>query len=133
VLEKKSIVRESFLPCDVEHILNIPLCSSYLINKLVWHHSNNREFTVRSAYFLFLKKQQEESGEPGGATREAMENDMESGGATKNQSIWLEGVCQSIVHEGESHKECSSFDFQYNMCGDGVDSNMHSPLHYPLV
>jgi len=31
------LVKRSFLPCDVEAILNIPLCLSWPADKLVWH------------------------------------------------------------------------------------------------
>ena len=48
------LVKRSFLPCNVEAILNIPLCLSWPADKLVWHYTTSGVFSVRSAYHLIM-------------------------------------------------------------------------------
>ena len=58
----ESLVREIFLPCDVEAILSIPLCSSWPADKLIRHFSNSGEFSVRSAYNVILNERRQVGG-----------------------------------------------------------------------
>ncbi|KAJ8444309.1 hypothetical protein Cgig2_019867 [Carnegiea gigantea] len=46
------LVRQIFLPCDVELILSIPLCDSWPDDKLIWHCHSQGLFTVRTAYHM---------------------------------------------------------------------------------
>jgi len=49
---KEGLIRELFLQGDAETILDIPLCSSWPRDKLIWHYTSNGRFTVQSAYQL---------------------------------------------------------------------------------
>ncbi|KAJ8437290.1 hypothetical protein Cgig2_006394 [Carnegiea gigantea] len=47
-------IRELFLSCDVDAILDIPLCSSWPTNKLIWHYNLSGLFSVKSAYHMIM-------------------------------------------------------------------------------
>lgn len=47
----EEVVRDWFLPSDMEHILSIPVCNSWPNNKLMWYYNANGEFSVKSAYY----------------------------------------------------------------------------------
>lgn len=47
-------IRELFLPVDVDEILNIPLCDSKPVDKIIWHYNLHGLFTVRSAYHVIV-------------------------------------------------------------------------------
>jgi len=49
---KEDSVRAIFKPCDVDYILNIPLCHLWPNDKITWHFTTTGEFKVRSAYHL---------------------------------------------------------------------------------
>jgi len=49
---REDSVRRLFLPIDAELILRIPLCTSWPIDKLIWHFTSNGTFSVKSAYHL---------------------------------------------------------------------------------
>ena len=52
----ESSLTEVFLPCDSEVILGIPLCSSWPLDKLIWHCAANGVFSVRSACHLIVEE-----------------------------------------------------------------------------
>ena len=47
---KEEIIRQSFLPVDVEAILSIPISAKPPVDRLIWAETNNGGFSVRSAY-----------------------------------------------------------------------------------
>ena len=49
---RESIIKKVFVPCDVDTILSIPLCTSWPRDKLIWHFESNEKFSVRLAYHL---------------------------------------------------------------------------------
>ena len=49
---REEMVREWFLTCDVDYILQIPLCDPWPNNKVIWHFDSKGEFTVKSAYHV---------------------------------------------------------------------------------
>ncbi|KAJ8442649.1 hypothetical protein Cgig2_003693 [Carnegiea gigantea] len=51
---KESLVWLIFIPCDVETILNLPLCASWPSDKLTWYYNLQGLFTVRSAYHMLM-------------------------------------------------------------------------------
>ncbi|KAK9988971.1 hypothetical protein SO802_029210 [Lithocarpus litseifolius] len=46
----KEVIRQLFLPVDVETILGIPLSIRLPGDRIIWAETNNGRFTVRSAY-----------------------------------------------------------------------------------
>ena len=56
------LVKRSFLPCDVEVILDIPLCLSWPADKLIWHYTTNGIFFVCSAYHLIMDNKSNQIG-----------------------------------------------------------------------
>ncbi|KAM2042654.1 hypothetical protein EV2_037173 [Malus domestica] len=51
---KTDIVKGGFLKEDVSSILNIPLSRCGMSDRLVWHHSKNGEYTVKTGYGVAL-------------------------------------------------------------------------------
>ena len=49
---REELVHEWFFPCNVDYILQIPLCDSWPNDKLIWHFDSRCEFAVRSAYHM---------------------------------------------------------------------------------
>ncbi|KAJ8424679.1 hypothetical protein Cgig2_014151 [Carnegiea gigantea] len=49
---KESVIKASFIPCDVELILSISCCPAWPNDMLIWNFSSDDNFTVRSAYHL---------------------------------------------------------------------------------
>ncbi|KAJ8420194.1 hypothetical protein Cgig2_023774 [Carnegiea gigantea] len=50
-------IRNIFLPCDAEVILDLPLSDSWPGDKLIWHFTQTGEFFVRSAYHMLINQQ----------------------------------------------------------------------------
>ena len=49
---KEHLIRQVFLPQDVDAILSIPLSTHGARDRLIWAESKNGKFSVRSAYRL---------------------------------------------------------------------------------
>ncbi|KAJ8429000.1 hypothetical protein Cgig2_025667 [Carnegiea gigantea] len=49
---KEEIMWAMFIPCDVDIILDIPLCHSWPEDKLIWHYTSNDEFSIKSTYYV---------------------------------------------------------------------------------
>lgn len=49
---KEDLIRQNFLPQDVEAILSFPLSAHGGRDRVVWAENKNGKFTVRSAYRL---------------------------------------------------------------------------------
>lgn len=44
-----------FSPSDVQKIMRIPISTCDLADELVWHHTKDENFSVRSAYRVILR------------------------------------------------------------------------------
>ena len=51
------LVESIFLPVEAQTILGIPVSRFHSSDKLIWHETNNGQFTVRSAYHLAMSHQ----------------------------------------------------------------------------
>jgi len=53
---REAFVQETFLPCDVELTLGMPLCTFWPEDKLLWHYSPKGLFTVSSTYHAIVSE-----------------------------------------------------------------------------
>lgn len=53
-------VESSFLPCDSEVILRIPLVDRVVEDRIVWYYEKNGMFSVRSAYKALSSRKEAE-------------------------------------------------------------------------
>ncbi|KAJ8436631.1 hypothetical protein Cgig2_029877 [Carnegiea gigantea] len=58
------LIKSIFLPCDVEVILSIPLCTTWPRDKLIWHYNKQVLFAVRSAYHMIICDRSNDGGSP---------------------------------------------------------------------
>lgn len=59
----EELIREIFVPYDVESILSIRLSEQWPNDKLVWHYTSNGIFSVRLAYYFVVKERNKNEGE----------------------------------------------------------------------
>ncbi|KAJ8425826.1 hypothetical protein Cgig2_015901 [Carnegiea gigantea] len=48
------LVRQTFLPCDADIIMDIRFCNTWPRDKLIWHYNSHDIFTVHSTYHMLL-------------------------------------------------------------------------------
>jgi hypothetical protein len=51
---KEEDLRIFMLPMDVDHVLQIPICSRRYDDSWAWHYDGKGIFTVRSAYKMWI-------------------------------------------------------------------------------
>ncbi|KAJ8433730.1 hypothetical protein Cgig2_019798 [Carnegiea gigantea] len=120
--EHESMLCEILMPCDVEAMLDIPLCDSWPSNKLVWHFTTLGDFTVRSAYHLILNHMLCNTGSSPNSSKELW------------RKLWGLEVCLgALPTECNIAKRVLDFNIGCAICGASEDSDVHALLHCPLA
>ncbi|KAJ8452986.1 hypothetical protein Cgig2_014749 [Carnegiea gigantea] len=132
-MSKLRVRRQIFLPCDTELILDIPLCMSWPMDKLIWHYNARGLFTVRSAYHMIVSERASNEGSP----------------STHNAKLWralwecnipprikLFGWRACVGSLPSSHRiltRVPGFAMSCSVCDHAEDTPTHAVLECPLA
>jgi len=131
---REDLVRQIFFPLDAEVILNIPLCTTWPDDNLIWHYSADGEYSVRSAYHLLRDKMR--LGTP-----------SSSGGLGKDlwRKIWKLNVpprvkvfgwrlgIGAIPTKGNIARRIPGYDMRCGVCGHVEDHEVHALFECQLA
>ncbi|KAJ8425866.1 hypothetical protein Cgig2_028211 [Carnegiea gigantea] len=116
---RESHIREIFLPCDAEAILDIPPCVSWPANKLIWHFTATGVFTVQLAYHMRLN------------WVDAMSSSSENRSSKMWKMLWALDAPPRI--RLNIAKRVPSFVMSCAICGATEESDVHVLLECPLA
>ncbi|KAJ8445113.1 hypothetical protein Cgig2_029485 [Carnegiea gigantea] len=114
----ESMLCEILMPCDVEAILDVPLCDSWPSDKLVWHFTASGDFMIQLTYHLILNHRLCDTGFHPTVPR--------SYGGNFGPSKYPQ-------NSGNIAKRVPAFDMGCAICGASEDSDVHALLHCPLA
>ncbi|KAJ8431053.1 hypothetical protein Cgig2_005402 [Carnegiea gigantea] len=127
-------VRAIFKPCDVDDILDIPLCRSWPSDKITWHFTTTGEFNVRSACHMARALKTKDNPTTSCAQ-----------GASLWKSLWALNIPPRIKVFGwkmcvGALTTCSNlvrrtkdFNMSCHICSTLKDTTMHALLECPLA
>ena len=131
---REELVCQTFLPINVDIILQIPLCTSWPDDKLIWHYSADGVFSVRSAYHLLRSK---------------LRPDIPSSSSGLGQALWKRvwrlnvpprirlfgwrlgiGV---LPTRGNIASRILGYDMRCELCGHLEDHDVHALFECPMA
>ncbi|KAJ8429117.1 hypothetical protein Cgig2_016948 [Carnegiea gigantea] len=134
VSRREELIRELFLPVDVDVILNIPLCPSWPQAKLMWHYTNDGTFTVRSAYHLLILEVVWSNGECSSNSIHDIWRSIWKLNVSPHIRVFAWRIGKSILPTGDNlSKQPPSFDMRRAICSHPEESDSHALLDYLLA
>lgn len=65
----KELLRNIFNPAEVSTILSIPVSSLGMKDRLVWKHTPNGQYSVKSGYKVVNEREKKAKGDEGSSTK----------------------------------------------------------------
>lgn len=130
---RESLINNIFLPCDAESIMNIPLCSSWPTDILIWHCNSRGIFTIRSAHDMLVNDTQSSGGSSSSQDKHLWHSIW---GCNVPPQINLFGwrACISTLPTAYNIlTRVSSFSMTCSICTHCEDRAMHTILECPLA
>ncbi|KAJ8445873.1 LOW QUALITY PROTEIN: hypothetical protein Cgig2_000185 [Carnegiea gigantea] len=129
----ETLVRQTFLPCDADIILDVSLCDTWPRDRLIWHYNSHGIFIVRSAYHLLLGDAHLNGG---GSSFNCKELWKAIWGCSIPPRIKLFGwrACKGILHSALNiSMRLPNFSMACSVCSHPEESDVHVILECPLA
>ena len=131
---REELVRQLFLSIDVDIILQIPLCTSWPEDKLIWHYTADGLFSVRSAYHLLRTKMKPDTPSSSGGLGQALWRRIWKMDVPPRIRLFGWRIGPGVLPTRSNFaSRIPGFDMRCALCGHLEDNDVHALFECPMA